>query len=55
MAYYCPFCGEEAYKGHREYKCGNEDCEEHSNPIFGRNRQLHRKRYASKSNEQTAN
>lgn len=48
MAYYCPFCGEAAYRGHREYKCGNENCEEHGNPIFGRNRQLNRDRYSSK-------
>jgi hypothetical protein len=34
MAYYCPFCGVEAYRGHRDYKCDNEDCENHEQPVF---------------------
>lgn len=34
MAYYCPFCGGQAYRGHRDYKCGNEECENHQQPVF---------------------
>jgi hypothetical protein len=47
MAYYCPFCGEEAYRGHREYKCDNEECEKFGEPIFGHNHRLDRGRYAN--------
>jgi len=32
--YYCPFCGMEAYRGHRDYKCDNEDCENFEQPVF---------------------
>lgn len=35
MGYYCPFCGEEAYWGHRDYKCPNNDCHNHQEKIFG--------------------
>lgn len=35
MGYYCPFCGEEAYWGHRDYKCCNNDCHNHGEKIFG--------------------
>lgn len=34
MAYFCPFCGQEAYRGHRDYKCDNEECENHEQPVF---------------------
>lgn len=55
MAYYCPFCGEKAYRGHRDYKCGNEDCENHQEAIFGLNKQLDRNRYTSDNSATTAN
>lgn len=35
MGYYCPFCGEEAYWGHRDYKCSNRDCHNHKQKVFG--------------------
>lgn len=35
MSYYCPCCGQEAYRGHRDYKCDNEECINHENPVFG--------------------
>lgn len=47
MAYYCPFCGDEAYRGHREYKCGNDECDMFEKPIFGHNRRIDRGRYAN--------
>jgi len=34
VEYYCPFCGTEAYRGHRDYKCDNDECENHENPVF---------------------
>jgi len=34
MACYCWKCGTEAYKGYRDYKCENPDCELYKQPIF---------------------
>jgi len=40
MAYYCWNCGTEAYRGHRDYKCDNSNCELHKQPIFPAEKQM---------------
>ena len=40
MACYCWNCGTEAYKGYRDYKCENPDCELYKQPIFPAEKQM---------------
>lgn len=32
--YFCVFCGDEGYRGHRDVKCGNPECDRFEESVF---------------------